>query len=78
MSKIDIGTIIQEQMKNRKQKALWLAMQISCDRSNIYKLFNKRSINTDVLLNISLALDHDFFQLYSNLFETIRQQRKTK
>lgn len=43
-----------------------LARTLSCERSNLYRIFEKDSIDTRLLLNISRALDYDFFQLYSN------------
>ena len=43
-----------------------LARLLSCERANLYRLFEKDSIDTRLLLRISRALDYDFFQLYSN------------
>ena len=39
----------------------WLARKINCDRTNIYKIFQRPSIDTALLSRISKALDHDFF-----------------
>ena len=38
----------------------WLARKLSCDRSNVYRLFQKRSIETDLLIRISVILNRDF------------------
>lgn len=39
----------------------WFARQLHCQRANIYKIFNKQTIDTLLLINISRALRHDFF-----------------
>lgn len=39
----------------------WLAKKVNCDRTNIYKIFQRASIDTELLSRISKALDYDFF-----------------
>lgn len=62
---IDIGPIIKQKLKERKKTIVWLAENLSCSRTNVYKIFNKRSVDTADLLRISDILDFDFFELYS-------------
>jgi len=62
---IDIGVIIREKLKERGKPVVWLARQLSCSRTNIYKIFDRRSIDTNELMRISMILDYDFFKLYS-------------
>ena len=45
--------------------ACWLATQICCTRTNVYKIFEKESLDTVLLMRISKALRYDFFKLYS-------------
>lgn len=45
-----------------------MAQQLSCSRTNLYKIFKKQSIDTSELLRISRILDYDFFKLYSEEF----------
>ncbi len=45
------------------------AERLSCTRVNAYKIFNKKSIDTDMLLRISSILEYDFFQHYSNMLK---------
>ena len=40
---------------------MWLAKKNNCDRTNIYKIFQRPSIDTALLSRISKALEHDFF-----------------
>lgn len=42
------------------------ARRINKARQNIEIIFQKKSIDTQLLLEISKALDHDFFQHYYN------------
>lgn len=61
---IHIGKEIQHRLYKEGKSVIWLAQQLSCTRSNIYKIFEKQSIDTDLLLRISNILHHDFFTLY--------------
>ena len=77
---IDIGVIIREKLKERGKPVVWFARQLSCSRTNIYKIFDKRSIDTSELMRISKILDYDFFKLYrsSSLPKGIFQGFATK
>ena len=65
--KIHIGKLIQEKMKIDGRSAQWLAQQLYCRTSNIYKIYEKPTINTGLLLRISKVLQTDFFAYYSNM-----------
>ncbi|MEE1092542.1 MAG: XRE family transcriptional regulator [Prevotella sp.] len=57
-----IGNRIQEVMLSKEKSARWLAEQIPCERTNIYKIFRRGSIDTKLLKRISVILEHDFFK----------------
>jgi len=38
---IHIGLLIQNKMNEQGRSANWLAKQLNCDRSNIYKIYMK-------------------------------------
>lgn len=40
----------------------WFASQLNCKRANVYNIFNRRTIDTELLARISAILDHDFFR----------------
>lgn len=63
---IHIGRSIRQRLDESGHSVVWFAGQLSLSRSNVYLLFEKRSIDTNTLLRISLILDYDFFALYSN------------
>lgn len=67
---IHIGKAIEQELAEQRRSAAWLAGQIFCDRSNVYRLFRKRSIDSELLMRISHVLNRDFFALYS---EELRQ-----
>ena len=62
---IHIGNEIREEMLRQERTPAWLARKINCERPNVYYIFSQSSINTDMLLRISLALNRDFFALYT-------------
>jgi len=62
---IDIGKVIKEKFEEKRQTDKTLnkaafARRIGIDRSTVYLLFEKKSIDTELLLNISEVLDYDF------------------
>ncbi len=62
---VHIGELIKQTLKQRRKSVVWFAGELSCSRTNVYKIFSKKSIDTNDLLRISRILGYDFFQLYS-------------
>ena len=69
-----IGTIIRERMEQQGHTVSWLARQFGCSRVNMYKIFDKNSIDTQSLLRLSVILDYDFFALYQEELRSRRSQ----
>ena len=69
-----IGLLIKEELLRQERGITWFARKLACDRSNIYRIFDKESIDTGLLLRISLILQHDFFSEYTQLFEQRRKE----
>ena len=63
-----IGLLIKEELHRQERGITWFARKLACDRSNIYRLFEKESIDTGLLLRISLVLQHDFFSEYAQYY----------
>lgn len=61
-----IGQLIREQVDRQGKSVVWLANQLSCSRTNIYKIYERPSIDTGLLLRISQVLNFDFFALYTD------------
>ncbi|MBR4118873.1 MAG: XRE family transcriptional regulator [Bacteroidales bacterium] len=66
---IHIGKLIEEEMRLQERTPAWLAKKINCERPNVYYIFRQKSINTDLLLRISHALNHNFFLYYIKEYE---------
>lgn len=64
MHNIHIGNLIKEELQNQERTISWFARKLYCDRSNVYDIFKRESIDTELLLRISLILERNFFLLY--------------
>ncbi|MDE6018610.1 MAG: XRE family transcriptional regulator [Muribaculaceae bacterium] len=62
---IHIGKIIEEELRRQERTVTWLSRKIHCDRRNIYDIFTRTSIDTDLLYKLSIALNRDFFACFS-------------
>lgn len=69
-SNLHIGNLIHDVLTEEGRKPSWLAKKLHYDNSNIYRIFKNETINTQVLLRISLILKHDFFNHYSMIIQS--------
>lgn len=67
---IFIGKIIEEELRRQERTVTWLSRKIHCDRRNIYDIFSRTCIDTGLLYKISLALNCDFFQYFSQSLQS--------
>lgn len=67
-SNIHIGHLIHEQLRKDQRSVGWLAREIHCTRNNVYKIFNKASLDASLILKISQAMNFNFFQYYTAEF----------
>ena len=58
---IHIGEIIQEAVREKKMDVTEFAKKINYTRRNVYKIFNKSHIDTDVLIKVSEVLGENLF-----------------
>lgn len=65
---IHIGSLIRRRLDEKGYSVVWLARQLACSLTNVYKIFEKPHIDTDMLARISTVLDYDFFILLSKSF----------
>lgn len=65
MAKIHMGQLIKQVFEKSGYSTSELAALIHCDRTNIYRIFNRSSIDSELLYRISAALHYDFMQAYS-------------
>ena len=68
-----IGILIKEELEKQERSITWFARKLSCDRSNIYRLFQKESIDTNLVVRISILLGKDFF---SDLSDYVKEKEQ--
>ena len=62
VSMINIGKRIQEELEQQERSISWLARKLDCNRTSVYRILKKNSIDTALLGRISQILNCDFFQ----------------
>ncbi len=65
---IHIGQLIEAELHRQERSVTWFAKKLYCDRTNVYKIFKKQSIDTELLWRISVILDCNFFKIYEETF----------
>ncbi|MBC7915654.1 MAG: helix-turn-helix transcriptional regulator [Pyrinomonadaceae bacterium] len=63
---LNIGEKIKEVFEAKKMKLKDFAESVGVARQNIYRIFEKDTIDIELLLQISSVLDHNFLQYYTN------------
>lgn len=59
---IHIGSLIKEKVEERGLSISAFARLLHYERTNIYKIFKRRSIDVDLLIRISHVLEYDFLR----------------
>ena len=62
-----IGRKIKEIVQKRGISKSELGRRIGTTSTNVFKIFQRKSIGTELLMKLSRALDHDFFQHFKPL-----------
>ncbi len=70
---INIGRMIEQVLREQGRSVSWFAKQIYCERTNVYSIFQRSSLDTELLLRISKVLSYDFFEIYR---QTLKQEEK--
>ena len=69
MNNTSIGSLIKAELERQERSVVWLARHLCCDRTNIYRIFAKESIDTELLMRISIVLNHNFFKDISSVID---------
>ena len=64
-----IGQIIEKELHRQERSVTWFARRLYCDRTNVYNIFRRQSLDTELLLRISIILEYNFFQIYSDIYK---------
>lgn len=67
-----IGQLIRIELVRQHHSATWFAQELGCSRTSVYNIFEKSSIDTELLLRICAVLKVDFFKIYSQELEKIK------
>lgn len=75
---IHLGNMIKKELKAQGRSVSWLARTIHMERSSVYKIFERNSVDIVLLVRICLVMNHDFFKDISTKirdnYEEISQQ----
>lgn len=66
---IHIGKVIEKVLRDQGKTVTWFARSLYCDRTNVHKIFQRESVDSEMLYRISKILSHDFFKYYSKELE---------
>ena len=69
-----IGKLIAQELRHQERTVSWFARNLCCERTNVYDIFKRRSIDTQMLLRISNILGHNFFLYYEKEYEHTERQ----
>ncbi len=58
---LHIGKMIRQVLKKQGRSITWFANELHCCRTNVYLIFSKQHIDTELLTRISKILGHNFF-----------------
>lgn len=61
-----IGKLIKHELRDQGRSVTWLSLKICCERSTIYKMFERDNMDIKLLARICMVLEHDFFADISN------------
>lgn len=73
-----IGSILKQRLKEDGKSVVWLARELGCHRTNVYNLFDKYSIDTQLLQRISIIMKFNFFELYGEETERKIKEKPTR
>lgn len=66
---VHIGALIKAELQRQERSVTWFAKKLCCERTNVYSIFKRESIDTALLFRISSILHHNFFLYYTKELE---------
>ncbi len=71
-----IGNTIFEEVKRQGKTTVWLAKELNCNRTKVYRIYEKSSIDISLLMRISLILNFNFFELFAQEYDGILSKKQ--
>ena len=59
---LHIGQLIKTVFERSGMSVSEFARQLNCERTNVYTIFKRRTIDVELLVNISKVLEYNFFE----------------
>ena len=72
---VHIGEKIKKVFDSKGLSVSEFGRRINMSRENIYSIFRRKTIDTGLLSQISIILEHDFFQYYTPLAKEVVKLR---
>lgn len=66
---LHIGKMIEAELRRQELTVTWFSRRLHCDRRNVYDIFNRSSIDTGLLLRVSMILRTNFFQAIADALD---------
>lgn len=68
---MNIGEVIKSRfdLEPKTHTVAWFARQLNCHRVNVYDIFRRNTIDTQLLMRISYVLQYNFFHDLAKEFE---------
>jgi transcriptional regulator with XRE-family HTH domain len=70
MEDLHIGTEIRKRAKKQGMRTETMAKLLNVSTPNVYKIFERKSMDTDLLARVCEVLDFNFFTFYAKRFRT--------
>ncbi|MDR0367820.1 MAG: hypothetical protein LBH82_01605 [Bacteroidales bacterium] len=74
MKEIPIGEIVCNRMKYEGRSKKWLARKLGYSKDRLYRALKREYMSTEVLLQISIAMDHDFFSYLTEYYNNKKRE----
>ena len=75
---VNIGQDIKDELMRQERSVSWMARKLGCNRTAVYRLMQKNSIDTGLLLSISIILKHNFFSSFEQEIEQKLNKKVTE
>lgn len=63
---IHVGKLIREKIEEQGRSAAWVAERMNMSRTNLYKIYEKSSLDTEQLKKFGKVLNINFFDFLTN------------
>ncbi|MBO5699445.1 MAG: helix-turn-helix domain-containing protein [Bacteroidaceae bacterium] len=73
---IPIGNLIKNRVEESGITVKEFSTRLGIKRPNAYRIFSAQSIDTNLLMQICIVLNHNFFEYYTTSFTELNQKKE--